>query len=97
MRLNLGFEATLSHSFGELKLPLSQTTLVRVVAVKAQTSLVLLAHTQLSPFRFQFSVYLVCLTALYLVAAWIDEQDACVLIVALQLNEDVVERRAVGD
>ena len=29
--MNLGFEATLSHSFGELKLPLSQTTLVRVV------------------------------------------------------------------
>ena len=50
---------------------------------------------EVSPFRFQFSVYLVCLTTLNLVAAWVDEEYACVLIVALQLHEDVVERRAV--
>ena len=49
----------------------------------------------LSPFTFNLSARLVCLTTLYLVAAWVDEQDACVLIVALQLHEDVVERRAV--
>ena len=39
MCLKLGFEATLAHSFGELKLPSSQTTLVRVVAVKRESEL----------------------------------------------------------
>ena len=36
-------------------------------------------------------------TTLYLVAARIDEQDTGILVVALQLHENVVVRRAEGD
>ena len=72
MRLNLGFEATLSHSFGELKLPLSQATLPRVAAVKAQASLAFARLTaaftfQFSAFRFPFSA-LTALRALNLLS-----------------------------
>ena len=37
------------------------------------------------------------LSTLDLVAARIDEQNTGILVVALQLNEDVVERRTEGD
>ena len=48
----------MSHSFGELKLPLSQTTLVRVVVVKAQVNLALTRLHKLSPFTFKMKPYL---------------------------------------
>ena len=48
--MNLGFEATLSHSFVNLKVQSSQATLVRVAAVKAQASLAF-AHS-LAAFTF---------------------------------------------
>ena len=38
-----------------------------------------------------------CLATLYLVAVRIDEQNAGILIIALQLHEDVVERWAERD
>ena len=52
----------------------------------------LLEHPRGMPLR-----VLMRLAAFDLVAVRIDEEHACVLIVALQLHEDVVERRAIGD